>query len=116
VPSKLYEAMACGKPLVLVAGGEAAKIIQSANCGIVVKPGDIDGLVQAIRYLADQPALRRKMGAAGRMTAVQKFDRSAIIDRFVSYILIENSLHAKLLNKEQKKYESTTIMDILSKS
>ena len=48
VPSKLYEAMAVGKPVILIAESEAANVVKEANCGITVHPGDIDGLVAAM--------------------------------------------------------------------
>ena len=40
VPSKLYEAMASGRPVVLVASGEAAEIVREHRAGIVVEPGN----------------------------------------------------------------------------
>ena len=66
VPSKLYEAMASGLPVVLVAAGEAAEIVTAAGTGIVVAPGDADGLAEALRRLARSPEERRRFGEAGR--------------------------------------------------
>lgn len=86
VPSKLYEAMAAGKPVILVAESEAAEIVKKSECGLVIKPGDIDGLVEAIRTLADQPAMRKQMGEAGRRAAVEKYDRRQISLAFGNYI------------------------------
>ena len=70
VPSKLYEAMASGLPVVLVASGEPADIVRSARAGIVVEPGDPEGLAGALRHLAQSPEDRRQLGDAGRETAV----------------------------------------------
>ncbi len=86
VPSKLYEAMASGRPVVLVAGGEPADIVQECRAGVVVDPGDIEGLAQALRMLNAQPALRRELGENGRKAAEQYFDRTKIVARFVNHL------------------------------
>ena len=83
VPSKLYEAMASGRPLVLMADGEAAEIVRTYNAGIVVKPGDIHGLAEAIRALRDHLQMRQTMGANGMKAAQQCFDSVNIADRFI---------------------------------
>lgn len=92
VPSKLYEAMASGRPVVLVASGEAAAIVRRHRAGIVVAPGDLAGLATALRTLRDQPALRAELGANGRRAAEQHFDRAAIARRFIA--LLEANLAA----------------------
>ncbi len=86
VPSKLYEAMACGRPVILVAKGEAADIVREHQVGIVVPPGDTDGLVKAILTLYANKDLREKLGEKGRQAAVQHFDRSTIANRFIEYL------------------------------
>lgn len=91
VPSKLYEAMAIGKPIILIAESEAAKIVNDANCGIVVRPGDIDGLVVAMLYLKTHPEVCKQMGANGRRTAVEDHDRVRIVDQFVQFLLVEHA-------------------------
>ena len=86
VPSKLYEAMASGRPVILVASGEAAEIVNEHEAGITVQPGDIKGLVRALETLVGQPELRRKMGENGRRAAEQHFDREIIVKRFRSFL------------------------------
>lgn len=86
VPSKLYEAMAVGKPVVLVAGGEAARIVEKYACGLVVKPGDIMGLSAAIKTLASDLPERKRMGANGRAAAVECFDRKKIAVKFADFL------------------------------
>ena len=86
VPSKLYEAMASGKAVVLVAEGEAAEIVRQNQTGLVVKPGDIKSLIQALRTLNDQPSLRYTLGQNGRRAAEQYFDRTKIATRFIEHL------------------------------
>jgi len=86
VPSKLYEAMGSGRPIVLMASGEAAAVVRRHDCGIVVEPGDVSGLSAAMRTLAGDAALRARLGASGRAAAVAHFDRDAIVARFADVI------------------------------
>jgi glycosyltransferase involved in cell wall biosynthesis len=101
VPSKLYEAMAVGKPVVLVAQGEAAEIVKQYACGLVVAPGDIQGLSNAIERLALDPELREQMGADGRTAAVRYFDRKKIAMRFAQFLRLQmadiqgNAIHER---------------------
>jgi glycosyltransferase involved in cell wall biosynthesis len=86
VPSKVYEAMASGRPIILVASGEASQIVDEHQAGITVEPGDIEGLVQALRTLLAQPQLRRTLGENGRRAARQHFDREVIVGRFREFL------------------------------
>ena len=85
-PSKLYEAMASGRPVVLVAGGEPAAFVREHRVGIVVAPGDASGLVEALRTLSADAALRQELGANGRRTAERLFDKVDIDNAFIEYL------------------------------
>jgi glycosyltransferase involved in cell wall biosynthesis len=86
VPSKIYEAMAGSKPIVLVAGGEAARIVNEHQAGMTVEPGDVKALVRALKTLFAQPQLRRTLGENGRRAAKQYFDRETIVSRFRDFL------------------------------
>lgn len=67
VPSKTQVALACGKPVVMVAGGEARRIVSDAGAGLVRAPGDIEGIANAFLEVAKMSeADLREMGSAGR--------------------------------------------------
>jgi glycosyltransferase involved in cell wall biosynthesis len=86
VPSKIYEAMASAKPLLLIAEGEAARRVERAGCGLTVRPGDLEGVRQAWERLATDAGLRARLGAAGRQAAETEYDRARIaekLDRFL---------------------------------
>lgn len=91
VPSKLYEAMAMGKPVILIAASEAACIVNDADCGIVVQPGDVEGLLSAMMELKSNPEKCRQMGINGRQAAVQKYDRAEIVNQFAEFLLAEST-------------------------
>jgi glycosyltransferase involved in cell wall biosynthesis len=86
VPSKLYEAMASARPVVLVAEGEAAELVCQHKAGIGIKPGAINDLVWAIRRLHMDPPLRRTLGQNGRRATEQIFDRTRIAKRFIDHL------------------------------
>lgn len=86
VPSKLYEAMASGLPVVLVAEGEAAEIVRQHDAGITVNPGDADALIKAMRVLVNDPNLRRRLGDNGRRAAKKHFDRTNITTQFIDHL------------------------------
>lgn len=86
VPSKLYEAMACGKPVIIIAEGEAANIVSGNNCGLVVKPDDSNGLEEAIRSLVTNPAMRKRMGRFGRKAAQKHFNQENVLAEFAAFL------------------------------
>lgn len=86
VPSKVYEAMGSGAPVVLVADGEAAAIVRDCGAGLVVSPGDVRGLAEALVQLAGDQSLRATMSDAGRRAALERFDRKAIAARFLAHL------------------------------
>ncbi len=90
-PSKLYEAMASGRPVLIVADGEPAAIVRDSQAGLVVAPGDTAGLTSALRALSGDPALRSALGANGRRTAEQLFNQAEIDARFVAFLEQENA-------------------------
>jgi glycosyltransferase involved in cell wall biosynthesis len=86
VPSKIYEAMSSGIPILLVAEGEAREIVKRTKAGIVVSPGNADALIAAIHELIDHPETREQMGAAGRIAAKECYDRMAIAKKFETVV------------------------------
>jgi glycosyltransferase involved in cell wall biosynthesis len=86
VPSKLYEAMGSGLPVVMVAGGEAGDILQKAKAGMVIPPGDVEALASALRLLARDREKRVELGKNGRQAAITLFDRRSIADKFIDFL------------------------------
>jgi glycosyltransferase involved in cell wall biosynthesis len=87
VPSKIYEAMASGTPVLLAANGEAKEIVQRSGAGVAVPPGNVEELVRSIRKMASHTEWRRKMGEAGRRTAEKFYDRLEIAQEFETVLL-----------------------------
>ncbi|HPX95953.1 MAG TPA: glycosyltransferase family 4 protein [Brevefilum fermentans] len=87
VPSKLYEAMASAKPVILIADGEPAEIVTSAKVGLAVSPGDGQALMNAIKQLSADEKLRTQFGENGRRTAIKLYNRANITEAFAKYII-----------------------------
>ncbi len=84
VPSKIIGIMAAGIPVIALVPEESeiAYIVEEENCGIVVKPGDIDALINAIKELKVNSSLRIQMGINGRAAFEKKYTTSIISKRY----------------------------------
>jgi glycosyltransferase involved in cell wall biosynthesis len=68
------EAMSCGVAVVATTGGALPEVVGvSGETGLLVEPNSPDALVDAIRQLLDDPALRQRLGAAGRERVIERF-------------------------------------------
>jgi glycosyltransferase involved in cell wall biosynthesis len=83
----IAEASACGLPvLVTDCGGIPDQITHGVN-GLIVRQRDIHGTADALLKLADDPALRRRLGDAGRRRAVELFDTAGQIRKLEDIVL-----------------------------
>ncbi|GKS58331.1 glycosyltransferase WbuB [Nitrospira sp.] len=87
VPSKIYEAMATGLPILFAGEGEAARRIREAGAGLAIPYGDVRGLEKAVRYFAAAEPLRQQLGQAGRLAAEKSYSRKAIARRLHTLLL-----------------------------
>ncbi|HET7567380.1 MAG TPA: glycosyltransferase [Gaiellaceae bacterium] len=86
VPSKMIDFMAAGKPILLSARGEAARILALAGAGVPVTPEDPEALATAVRGLASDPAAAAAMGERGRLFAARRL-RSQQAERLEQVLL-----------------------------
>jgi glycosyltransferase involved in cell wall biosynthesis len=84
VPSKILTYLCAGRPIVasIPRVNLAARIIDTANAGLVSSPRDTSALLSNVRTLAANPAVRRRMGDCGRAYAMRTFSIGPIADRF----------------------------------
>jgi glycosyltransferase involved in cell wall biosynthesis len=75
IPVKIYEYLACEKPVVQAMDGDGAKILADTGGGIVVPAGDAEGLAKGIMTLYCDPALREVMSKAGREYVIEHHSR-----------------------------------------
>jgi glycosyltransferase involved in cell wall biosynthesis len=78
LPSKMFEAMATERPIVLGVLGESAELLESGGAGIVIQPESADALARAIERLAGDADGAREMGRKGRQLVEAEFDRDKL--------------------------------------
>jgi glycosyltransferase involved in cell wall biosynthesis len=68
------EALAAGVPVIACDVGGVREIVVPGETGLLVPPRDVDALVAAVRTLADDPALRQRLGGRGRELVLRDHD------------------------------------------
>jgi glycosyltransferase involved in cell wall biosynthesis len=68
----VLEAMANSKAIVATRVGDNARVLEEGVSGIIVEPGDIDGMVGALSLMRD-PAMRQRLGTTARARFEQHF-------------------------------------------
>ncbi|RKY68169.1 MAG: glycosyltransferase WbuB [Candidatus Latescibacterota bacterium] len=81
LPSKMFEYMVCGRPIILSIRGEAEILIREAKAGIPVEPENAGEIAGAVLKLYTEKSLRRTLGGNGREYVVQKFSRKQIAQK-----------------------------------
>jgi glycosyltransferase involved in cell wall biosynthesis len=72
VPSKIFEAMATGTPVLMsVPEGEATRLVRTTGCGVLVPPEDPQAMADAIVRLEEDPGELTRLRAAGLAAASQ---------------------------------------------
>lgn len=77
IPSKIFEAMATGTPIITNVRGEVWNVLESVGAAELVAPDSADALAAAIEALARDPARRRALSVAGA-EAAKRFDRAVL--------------------------------------
>jgi len=83
LPSKLTNMLASGRPIVATAAQGTGLAREVKGCGLVCEPDNADAFAVAIETLLDSPEMRASFGKAARSRAETRWDRDAILDRFV---------------------------------
>ncbi len=77
-PNKVFDYMAAGRAVILAIDGVIRQVVEAAECGLAIPPGDAEALAQAITRLADAPDVCRQLGEKGRAYLEAHFDRRAL--------------------------------------
>jgi colanic acid biosynthesis glycosyl transferase WcaI len=82
LPSKLGGILASGRPVITTAAANTGLADAVAGAGLVVPPGDARALAAALRTLVDDGELRHRLGENARRRAMERWDKSAILQSF----------------------------------
>jgi glycosyltransferase involved in cell wall biosynthesis len=87
MPTRMYEAMASGRPILLAAGGLTRRLaIEEAQAGLYVEPGNPQALAEAILQLRSDPERARQLGAQGRAYADTTFNRLHTVEQLSAHV------------------------------
>lgn len=82
IPSKIFEIIASGRPVIAAVAGEAAEIVREAG-HIVVAPGDAGAIARELRGLVEDKEHIAQMAAKGRAYVAEHFDRRVLARRYL---------------------------------
>ncbi len=92
------EAMAAGRPVIGAGHGGLADVVAHGETGLLVKPGDVDALRDALRLLLCDPHLRARMGQAAR-ERVKRFMPAAVMPQL-------EQVYRRVTGRGESPYES----------
>lgn len=87
LPLSLVEAMAAGVPCIATDVGGSGEIVVHGQTGLLIKPGSVEELYQAIVYMMGHGEERRRMGEVARQWARQEFDQERQMGLLASLVL-----------------------------
>jgi glycosyltransferase involved in cell wall biosynthesis len=76
-PTKMFEYMAAGLPVIASNFPGWRDIVEANGCGLCVDPADPDAIAAALTYLAEHPERRADMGANGRRAVLERYNWEA---------------------------------------
>ncbi|MCI0660312.1 MAG: glycosyltransferase family 4 protein, partial [Acidobacteria bacterium] len=83
LPSKLFELMGAGCPVICSVEGEAAELVARSGTGICIEPENSGALIEAIDRMRKQPELRRMMSENGRQFVKKFYLRSMLAEKYL---------------------------------
>lgn len=84
IPSKMFELLASGVPVVASVAGEARGILERSGGACIVDPEDSAGIAAAIRALHDDPERRAQLASTGRAFVLREYTRERLADRYLT--------------------------------
>jgi len=85
MPSKIFEAAAMARPVILGVDGFARTFVEEAGCGLCIEPENEHELVEAVLRLSGDAALRARLGRAG-LDLAGACDRDRLAERYLGVI------------------------------
>jgi sugar transferase (PEP-CTERM/EpsH1 system associated) len=82
MPNSILEAMASGLPVVSTAVGGVCEVVDDGVTGIMTPAGDVQAIAGALSRFANDRALRRRMGDAGRAKARSQFSLERMLEQY----------------------------------
>lgn len=88
-PTKLFEYMACGKPIIASDLDQIGDVLTHGVDGHLVKPGDIDALITAIQHVYSDEEYARSIAKGARATVEREFTWDAHVKRILDKLNLD---------------------------
>ncbi len=85
-PNKVFDYMAAGRPVILAIDGVIRQVVEDADAGLTVPPGDHHALAEAVLSLARDPEKCTQQGLNGRKLVEDQFSREQIAEAFTALL------------------------------
>ncbi|WP_283638899.1 glycosyltransferase family 4 protein [Marinovum algicola] len=85
IPSKMFECMGMGIPIVLGVEGESADMVRQSGTGITIEPENPWQLAEQILNLSNEPGSLERMSSAG-ITSARDYDRATLAQSMLTII------------------------------
>jgi colanic acid biosynthesis glycosyl transferase WcaI len=86
LPTKMLEFMSCACPVILGVDGQAREIVEKAQAGIFIEPGNAADLARAVITLLSNSPLRESFGRNGRRYVVQNYSRQQTAHAYIELL------------------------------
>lgn len=86
IPNTILEALAVETPVVATRLSGIPEVVLPGETGLLVEPGDVAGLADALRRILADPALGRRLGSAGRALVRERFDVARNVGRLADLL------------------------------
>jgi len=86
LPSKLFDAWSCERPVILSIDGEARSVVENVKGGIFVPPEDPGKMAEALIFLMNSPTERQSMGENGRSYTKNNHSRAALAEKLIIHL------------------------------
>ena len=86
IPSKLFECMGMGLPVLHGVEGESADIVEETKCGVLFEPENVDQLIEKLLYLQSEPASLEILGQ-NALESAKKYDRANLAKQMLDNII-----------------------------
>ena len=83
IPSKIFEAMAMKRPLIMGVQGESATIVQQSKSGIGIESDNAQDLVDAVIRLKDDPSFHQQLCSNGRDFVAEHYTRDRLAGKML---------------------------------
>lgn len=86
-PNKVFDYMAAAKPVLLLIDGVIREVVEKAQCGVFVEPGDAEMLAFQVKKMHNNSSETRRLGLNGRSYVADNFDRAMLAHKLEEVLI-----------------------------